>query len=182
MTEVEVKLPILDADATRRGLSSLGFEPVRTHHEVDTYFQAPHRDFGQTDEALRIRQIGECAILTYKGPKQGNQGKVRTEIEVPMASGPHDVQDLHCLLHHLGFRDTRVVVKQRTFYRNPALPDLEVGWDEVGGLGTFLELEAKVSDGSPEHALSRLQAIARGLGLGPEERRSYLEMLLAAAK
>ena len=58
--------------------------------------------------------------------------------------------------------------------------EVEVAIDTVTGLGDFLELEIVASEGEIPPALSCLQSLAAELGCGPPERRSYLEMLLAA--
>ena len=52
--------------------------------------------------------------------------------------------------------------------------------DTVAGLGDFLELEILASEEEIPLALSSLQSLAAEIGLGQPERRSYLEMLLAA--
>lgn len=57
--------------------------------------------------------------------------------------------------------------------------EYEITWDEVDGLGTFLELELVVKQGEMETAKSQILAI-KELGMTTIERRSYLEMVLAA--
>lgn len=177
MLEVEIKFKLVDPKATGQRLHELGFAVERKQEEHDSYFNAPDRDFAQTDEALRIRQVGSNSILTYKGPKRGDQGKVRTEIEVPLA-GDNSATLLREILIHLGYRPVRTVSKLRTFFRHSAQPELELTWDEVHGLGTYLEMEIKADDHEGQEALQRLQALAKNLGLGEEERRSYLDLLL----
>jgi adenylate cyclase class IV len=58
--------------------------------------------------------------------------------------------------------------------------EVEVAIDTVAGLGDFLELEIVASEAEIPLALSCLQSLAAELGCGLPERRSYLEMLLAA--
>src|SRR5207253_9991521 len=57
--------------------------------EADHYFNAPDRDFGKTDEAFRLRRVGEQNRITYKGAKQGGPAKTRTEIEIGLEPGKH---------------------------------------------------------------------------------------------
>ena len=47
---------------------------------ADHYFNGHDRDFHQTDEAFRIRRMGEKNFLTYKGPKRDTDTKTRIEI------------------------------------------------------------------------------------------------------
>lgn len=54
MYEVELKVPV-DAETTRSRLRDRGAERIKTLQQVDTYYDAPDREFAETDEALRIR-------------------------------------------------------------------------------------------------------------------------------
>jgi len=56
MYEVEVKVPA-DLDAVRERLADAGAGRVATVAQADTYFDAPHREFAETDEALRVRRV-----------------------------------------------------------------------------------------------------------------------------
>src|SRR5437762_1835747 len=96
MLEVEVKYPVKDWDAVQRQLHAWGASCEEAREEIDQYFNAPDRDFAQTDEALRMRRVALAAscqwhtlsnFVTYKGPKTDTQTKTRTEIEVPLAPG-----------------------------------------------------------------------------------------------
>jgi adenylate cyclase class 2 len=177
MLEVEMKFKLLDPHATRQRLQELGFLPEKEQEEHDSYFNAPDRDFAQTDEALRIRQVGSKYVLTFKGPKQGERGKVRTEIEVPLADASAAGQ-FHDLLVQLGYRPVLTVSKTRRCFQHPSHSDLVLMWDEVRGLGTYVELEIIAREDEGQDVLKRLQALASQLQLGQEERRSYLELQL----
>ena len=77
MIEIEVKARVKDFLAIKKMLDQIGALRIKNEHQIDTYFNAPHKDFGETDEALRIREIpensGKRLILTYKGPKMDDQ-------------------------------------------------------------------------------------------------------------
>jgi adenylate cyclase class 2 len=177
MFEVEMKFPVVNANETLQKLNELGFHQHSMHHEVDTYFNAPDRDFAATDEALRIRTINEHCRVTYKGPKQGDKGKVRKEIEVALADG--SAAKLRSILTALRYQPSLDVKKARTMYLHPAQKDVEISWDDVADLGTFVELEVRVPEGDQSEALAFIKQLSEALGLGKEERRSYLELLLA---
>lgn len=176
MLEVEMKFPVTQPAHTRAQLERLGFRHMAQHHECDRYYNAPDRDFAQSDEALRIRQIGNTCQLTYKGPKRGEKGKIRKEHEVDLTEG--SAKMMHQILVDLRYQPSIEVTKNRTIYRHAAQKDIEVSWDEVTGLGTYIELELKVPESDQAEALVCLQGLVVSLGLPEEERRSYLELLL----
>ena len=88
MLEVEAKFRCSDWEPVIARLQEWGAtgEPVR--QDADHYFNAPDRDFATTDEAVRVRQTGPKAVITYKGPKRDAVTKTRTEIELPLAPVP----------------------------------------------------------------------------------------------
>ncbi len=181
MLEVEVKYAgAYFADLERR-LRDWGAheEPSRT--DADHYFNAPDRDFAATDEALRLRRIGERNFVTYKGPKRDAQTKTRTEVEVPLAPGSQPADDFARLLVHLGYRPVAVVRKaRRLFHLRRGGFVVEVTLDDVEGVGRFAELEIQAPDEELDAARTVLLQTAADLGLSTGERRSYLELLLAA--
>lgn len=183
--EVEMKFPRSEGDALETRLGALGLRAAEQRFEADRYFNAPHRDFALTDEALRLRQVGDRCIMTYKGPKQGSTGKTRLELEAPLAATSDAPAAMAQLLTALGFRETAVVRKRRSVFRTDSgssLPtDLEVCLDDVEGVGSYVELERKAKPAEAAKVQAELQQLARALGLGQEERRSYLELLLLAA-
>jgi adenylate cyclase class 2 len=181
MVEVEQKFPVKDFAALESRLRGLGAIPGEPHVEADHYFNAPDRDFARTDEALRIRRVGNSNRVTYKGPKRDLHTKTRTEIEVPLADGPQAAEDFAQLLTHLGYRPVAVVRKQRrSFHLEREGFPLEVTLDEVEKVGTFAELEIVVTEEQLDNARSVLLRTAQELGLTASERRSYLQMLLEA--
>ncbi|MCE9526267.1 MAG: class IV adenylate cyclase [Planctomycetales bacterium] len=178
--EIEQKYPVDDLRRIRKSLEALGatFEPpIR---QVDLYFRHPARDFAQTDEALRLRQVGEENCITYKGPKIDAETKTRREIELPLEPGQKNFDSWEEMLDILGFRRVRDVAKERI----PGIVTWEGGevhlaLDQVAGLGTFLELEILADERELDSAKSRLASLAKKLGLDRFERRGYLDLLLS---
>jgi adenylate cyclase, class 2 len=181
MLEVEMKFPGADFPSLEKRLAEWSARADEALEEADHYFNAPDRDFARTDEALRLRRIGTANRVTYKGPKRPSRGKTRTEIEVPLAEGDRVAADFLQLLTHLGYRPVAVVHKRRRIYHFERDSfALEVCRDEVDGLGRFAEIEIQAPEEREHDAQRVLHAVANELGLTKDERRSYLELLLAA--
>jgi len=199
MFEVEVKLRA-SHDAVRPALAEADAVLVERVTQVDTYYDAPHRDFAETDEALRLRretresdvegeldrrsdddpaqadQGAATTKLTYKGPLVDADSKTREEHE----TGVDDGDTAAAIFDGLGFEPAAVVEKHRTFYE---LDGYTVTLDQVAGLGEFVEVEAE-TEASDDVASVREGAfeVLRTLGLDPTDqiRTSYLGMLLDA--
>ncbi len=181
MLEVEQKFTDADFTLLERRLADWGARPTAVRQEADHYFNAPDRDFARTDEALRLRRIGQENFVTYKGPKRDAQTKTRTEIEVPLGQGDKVAEDFGRLLRHLGYRPVAVVRKsRRILLLERAGFALEIALDEVEGLGRFAELEIQAPEEHLDAARDVLLRTAAALGLQRAERRSYLELLLAS--
>jgi adenylate cyclase class 2 len=181
MLEIELKFRADDWARVRAVLAGWGARPLGARDEADHYFNAPDRDFAVTDEALRLRRIAERNFVTYKGPKRDASTKTRTEIEVPLAPGDGPADDFARILISLGYRPVAVVRKaRRLFHLKRGGFDLEVTLDDVEGVGRFAELEIQAPEEQLEAARDVLLKTAAELGLSAGERRSYLELLLAA--
>ena len=178
--EVEMKFPVAEWHTLERHLHELQGSVTEGHQEHDAYFNAPDRDFAETDEALRVRRRGLETFVTYKGPKQDADTKTRREIEVPLQVGEEPAACFVELLGCLGFRLAGNVYKVRRQCRLTWKGfALEVSLDEVQNLGDFVELEIVVDEDRVGGAISALKQIAESFGLENPERRSYLELLLA---
>jgi pantoate--beta-alanine ligase len=179
MLEVEMKFRDADFAALEARLAAWGAGPPTDREDADHYFNAPHRDFARTDEALRLRRIGEANFVTYKGPKRDLQTKTRTEVEIPLAPGDAAAEGFAQVLQHLGFRPVAVVRKRRrlyTFEREGF--HLEVCLDDVAEVGRFAELEIQATEQQLDAARDTLLRAAQDLGLSASERRAYLQLLL----
>ena len=188
MYEVEIKVPA-DLEATRERLREAGAERVDARRQRDTYYDAPHREFAETDEALRIRREtpladgpespeGEpdpAATVTYKGPLLEEASKTRTEHE----TGVDDGEALAAVLSGLGFEPAAAVEKRREFW---SYDGFTVTLDAVTGLDEYVEIEREVEEeGEVETAREAAVEALDRLGLDADEqvRTSYLGLLLA---
>lgn len=177
MLEVELKFPLTDPAAFRKRLLALGAVEKETVEQADAYYNHPSRDFAQTDEALRVRSVGDKAWVTYKGPKLGTAAKTRFELELPLAAETAD--GWAEVLTRLGFQAVATVRKQRTpFDLERGGRGFELTIDEVEGVGVYAEVETLADDAAQEEAEQAVRGVARELGLATPEPRSYLECLL----
>ncbi|MFC4358933.1 class IV adenylate cyclase [Halobium salinum] len=185
MYEVEVKVRA-DLDGVRRRLDELDATRTDAVEQRDTYYDAPHRDFAETDEALRVRrerrvgadeaskQGDETTKVTYKGPLVDDSSKTREEHETVVA----DDEAMAGILDGLGYEPAAVVEKERTFY---ALGDATVTLDRVRDLGEFVEVEREATEDEVDDVRESVFETLRSLDLDPDDgiRTSYLGLLLA---
>lgn len=178
MYEVELKVPA-DLEAVRDRLATLEADALATVIQEDTYYDAPHRSFPETDEALRIRREhrpaddGGDVRLTYKGPLVDDESKTREEIETAVEDGT----TMDAILTNLGFEPAATVRKERERF---ALEGYTVTLDRVDDVGEFVEVETEAEGGDIEAAREGAVARLEDLELDPDAtiRTSYLELAL----
>jgi adenylate cyclase class 2 len=177
--EVEQKFRLGKLRQVEDELERLGSSFGEPFVQLDQYFGHPCRDFGETDEALRIRLVGERAFVTYKGPKIDGTTKTRQEIELPLPEGREGAGGFVMLVEALGFDQVIEVRKtRRKAHVSWQGREVEVVLDEVETLGRFIELELSADADEIDAARDCVAGLARQLGLTENERRSYLELLL----
>ena len=176
LIEVEVKAGVNDFEEVRKKLTQIGAVKIKTEHQSDVYYNAPHKDFGETDEALRIRQIPENGntriILTYKGAKLDNVSKTRKEIEVDVS----DAENMGLILENLNFRRAASVQKNREIYH---IKEFIITLDTVQNVGTYVEIETEANeDDDTREPIQKIFDLYKHLGIEEGfERRSYLELM-----
>jgi len=170
MIEIEVKVKA-DLKGVEERLIEEGADFVNEERQIDSYYNAPDRDFAETDEALRLRSVGRKNMLTYKGPRLNTASKSRKEVTLSVSGKPTEE-----LLSLLGFSRFRQVIKLRRNYR---LGDLSVSLDEVENLGTFMEIEALAEEKDFELQEKRVLEVLEKLGFseGDITKDSYLELI-----
>jgi adenylate cyclase class 2 len=174
MIEIEVKASVEDPKQLERSLIEFGATPIGIDTQADTYYNAPYRDFGKTDEALRIRVEDGRSVLTYKGPKMDKVSKTRKEVETEIK----DIDGMGNILSSLGFFPVATVSKKRKNFR---LGDFFISLDEVRDLGHFMEIEIAVKDSKNfQEKVESIFKFMGKLGINRESsiRKSYLEMIL----
>lgn len=177
--EVELKFLLEDRDEFASRLEKLGATPASNESQSDIYFQHPARDFSQTDEAMRIRTIGEKNILTYKGPLLDSETKTRHELEVEFQPGNASRDVMNQLLNANGYQSVLIVTKKRQSYRFTKNDRrFEIALDLVDGLGEFVEVETIAEENDRDQAKREILELAEELQLKRQERRGYLRLLL----
>jgi len=164
MTEIEVKIRIDDPKAAREKVLGLGAAVARERHlERNVLFDFEPPALRPKGQALRLRQAGRRATLTFKGQRQKSRSfKIREEFETQV----RDPKEARRILKGLGLREIFAYDKRRTVLRKSRLT---ITIDETP-VGNFLELEGE------RHEITRF---ARALGYGRADfiTRSYVEMI-----
>ena len=173
MLEIELKVRISSLDPVRQRLLECNAQFCGRVHEHDVYYNSPCRDFGKTDEALRVRYTNDHAVVTYKGAKvPATALKAREELSLGVESG----EVFEEILKRLGFSKTAEVNKWRENFR---LSDALISLDSVDELGTFAEIEVMAGTDAA-HASARINTLSQEIGIqGEPILASYLELLLA---
>jgi adenylate cyclase class 2 len=168
--EIESKYRSPGNDKIEKALVKMGAKKTAEETMEDVYFAHPGKDFGKTDEALRVRKKPDGAELSYKGPRMNiERAKAREEINLRI----DNALTAQRIVERLGFKEVCVVKKTRKSY---ALDKLRIDVDEVEGLGEFVELEILTE--SPEMSQELLELARNELALERFEPRTYLELIL----
>jgi len=172
MIEVEIKAYAPDIGRVETRLRELGANFLIERLEEDVYFASPSWDPASRDEALRVRTTPGGSFLTYKGPKMDDITKTREEVEVVVSNA----EDTITLLNRLGFEPVAEIKKIRRVYE---VKEFLIMLDDVFGVGSFVEIEAKRGKIKLRQKAFKL---LKDLGLDRTERRSYLELLLEKSR
>lgn len=134
--EIEVKLRVQDKDAVVNRIRAAGFdESVSRLFEANTLYDTPDQQLRKNETLLRLRQVGDKSVVTWKGRGIPGPHKSRPEIETTIGSADKMGQ----IFHQLGFEPAFRYEKYRTEFARPDAPGV-VTLDETP-IGNFLELE-----------------------------------------
>lgn len=208
--EVEVKVRA-DHERLREALADRDAEPLGEVVQTDTYYDAPDRDFAETDEALRIRretdtggdEIGgdsERGVPERVGAPGAEPPPVGADTDLDRTKltykGPlvdagsktraeHEttVDDGAELAGVLGGLGYEPAATVEKHRERYALDGYTVTLDAVTGLGEFVEVEAETDEAGIERVRDGARELLAELGSDPTDqiRTSYLGLLLDAA-
>ena len=180
--EVEQKFRLPDDEAISRliaRVTEIGGNWQDPEQHADTYYAHPSRDFAATDKALRIRSIGDCHFVTYKGPKINQETKTRRELELPLNPPKFGPAELDELWQTLGFTPVATVRKTRRKAKLISADwSFSVDLDQVEEVGSFVELDTASDESRIASAESALHDLAQSLELTDVIPSSYLCLLL----
>lgn len=146
--EREIKLRFDSPHEARRRVLAAGATPLRGRRlQEDSLLDTDDERLRRERCVLRIRSEGGKSLLTYKGPVQPSEMKLREEQETIVADGDALLQILRALGLHVWFRYEK--------YREEfAAEDIVIAVDETP-VGTFVEIEG---------GESRIHEMAEALG------------------
>jgi adenylate cyclase class 2 len=135
--EIEVKIPLPGVDGVPDKLKAAGFSvSAERIFEANTLYDTAEQDLRRNQQILRLRQVGQRVVLTWKGPGEPGPHKNREERETGIESFP----EMHVILERLGYVPTFRYEKFRTEFRQKGEDGRVVTLDETP-IGIFLELE-----------------------------------------
>ncbi|GGL01824.1 class IV adenylate cyclase [Mangrovihabitans endophyticus] len=184
--EIEQKFAVPDAEALRTALAARHAKPGTATRQVDTYYNAPHRDFlapAAISEWLRIRrQDGGDASLNFKRwhPIDADVKTHADEYETPVT----DPEAVRLTLEALDFTVIAEVDKTREEWHLDGDVPTVVAIDTIDGLGTFAEFEFKGEAESPGDAIDQLTSLIESLKvpLGDRINLGYPHLILGREK
>ena len=135
-TETEVKIRVSNRAAALDALKRAGLTiSAPRQFESNTLYDTPERALSKKGVLLRLRQVGDTSVITWKGRGQAGPHKSRPELETSIGS----LETLHRILVELGYQPMFRYEKYRTEFA-AGDEDGVVTVDETP-IGDFLELE-----------------------------------------
>lgn len=152
MLEREVKLQFDSAEAARVAVLAAGATPLHGRRlQEDALLDTDDERLRRSRCVLRVRTESGKSLLTFKGPVQPSQMKLREEVETVVADGLVILRVFEELGLHIWFRYQK--------YREEfSAEDVIIAIDETP-IGTFVEIE-----GGEEAILSMTAALGRAPG------------------
>lgn len=134
--EVEKKFRLSDKqrNSLRKRLSGLGAACEGEEFEENTLYNGEALELGRA--VLRLRRVGERAILTYK-ERIGNRTDIKEQLEKETAIGNAD--EMEFILEALGLYPIIIYEKRRETWR---LGETEIVIDELP-FGLYMEIEGE---------------------------------------
>jgi adenylate cyclase class 2 len=165
MIEVERKYR-LTAVQYRQLLNAFATTPdsvqtiTQQHDTILLWGATSFADFKPGAPVVRLRQAGEVNTLTVKRKINidGDAHELETEI-----GSPSQMSDI---LRLAGFNIVSTVEKSRTEFSRDSVT---IAFDDVNGIGLFVELEVLADEASYDVAVHQIQTTAVSLGLTDDQ-------------
>lgn len=162
--EVEIKYQVLNDNQIKKFLKNLQF--IERKREVDIYFDTPTGDLYKKSTFIRIRNNKSLDFkYSLAGVMFQNQGKIRKsehfkDQPFPLPLTKNSLSEINQICKVLGLKEMRsynfeVFKRDNSFINSMTLDKIrekygdkkfEYCLDKVKKLGTFLEVEALISD------------------------------------
>jgi adenylate cyclase class 2 len=167
MQEIEVKARVRNAEQFKAALTAHGIhlnDPDSQHDTIYTTGDWDFTTFTRDKNMIRIRRQTGRNLLTLK--RAGVNELRSLEYETAIA----DPVQMHEILLLTGYQPIVEVKKKR---QKAKYQDIEICFDEIEGLGTFVELE-QLSESSEkvEEIQEELYTFLETLGISREERET----------
>ncbi len=163
MREIEIKCRVTDGLSLQSKLESIGIKlgPAKSQHDV-VYGWPGAKEAAFKNNWLRIRTEDEKTVyFTLKRSVVGHLDSIEHEVIVDNAD------ELREIILNLGYELYSDLTKIR---RKAAYGDIEICFDEVPGLGTFIEAE-KIMHKDAEHdeVVAELWGLFDSLGITKDQ-------------
>jgi adenylate cyclase class 2 len=150
---------------------------VRQKRQKDVYYVPKSKDFfaiKKTKEYLRVRYDEGKDQLAYHVCSYLSEEKQSTKEFEVYVDNPRLTETI---LKGIGFRRRVVVYKTRRYY---SMSGFEVVLDNVKGLGSFIEVEAKKDFGGIDKTMERCREVLKRLGLEKVKKinKGYPDLIL----
>ncbi len=161
---IEIKAHLSDREAAQSAASTMGAQYEATLQQVDVYFRAQRG-------RLKLRSIDNRTAELIFYNRDERQDQLRSRYERCRAADSDQLR--HVLESAYGIRG--VVEKRRILWM---YKDTRIHFDEVKGLGSFLEIEVPMGE-HPDQAEATMRYLLEGFRITPEAyvRESYIDLL-----
>jgi adenylate cyclase class 2 len=113
--EIELKFTVIDANALRSSIESLGFTLITERtFESNTLYDTADRQLRSRKQILRLRNYGDRCTLTHKRQSDQNDGDQRYKTRIETESLIEDCSALAEVFHQLGYEPVFRYEKFRT--------------------------------------------------------------------
>jgi len=164
MKEVEILVQVFDKKKVLASLKQFKFLGIKKTKDV--YFYDPlSKDMNLPSPTawLRLRTKEKKHFLAYKKDVcRGKKWIYSDEYEIAIS----DVSAMENILKHMGFKKLIILNNKKHTYLTK---EYEIVFEEVKGLGTFLEVEKLHAKGNVEKIKKEIRAFISNLGIKAKE-------------